>query len=135
MTALDFLLRRQPWLIAPEAFRAMATKAFGFFDNQIKLPESAGSPLLSVEDGVGIISLHGPMMRNPDIISRPVTVRVSVNGQHTVDRTLTTHDPSTLSLEMPDGARWALVELDVSHEWQRDKAVQIATVWRREPTP
>ena len=72
---------------------------------------------------------------NPDVAARPVNVRVSVNGQQTVDRTLTTHDPSTLSLEMPDGARWALVELDVSHQWQRDKAVQVATVWRREPTP
>lgn len=70
MTALDFLLRCQPWLIAPEALRAMAAKAFGFFDNQVKLPELAGNPLLSVEDGVGIISLHGPMMRNPDLISR-----------------------------------------------------------------
>ena len=70
MTALDFLLRRQPWLIAPEALLAMATKAFGFFDNQVKLPEPSGNPLLSVEDGVGIISLHGPMMRNPDLISR-----------------------------------------------------------------
>ena len=48
----------------------MASKAFGFFDNQIKLPEPAGNSLLTVEDGVGIISLHGPMMRNPDLISR-----------------------------------------------------------------
>lgn len=70
MTALDFLLQRQPWLIAPEALRAMATKAFGFFDNKVKLPEPTSNPLLCVEDGIGIISLHGPMMRHPDLISQ-----------------------------------------------------------------
>lgn len=70
MTALDSLLQRQPWLIAPEALRAMATKAVGFFESQIKLPEPAGNPLLSVDQGVGIISLHGPLIRNPDLISR-----------------------------------------------------------------
>ena len=48
----------------------MATKAFGFFDNQVKLPDPTSNPLLSVDDGVGIISLNGPMMRNPDLISR-----------------------------------------------------------------
>ena len=48
----------------------MATKATGFFDTQITLPERASNPLLTVEDGVGIISLQGPMMRNPDLMSR-----------------------------------------------------------------
>ena len=70
MTALDFLLRREPWLITPEALRAMAAKAIGFFDNRNALQDPPRNPLLSVEDGVGIISLHGPMMRSPDLISR-----------------------------------------------------------------
>ena len=70
MTALDFLLRRQPWLIAPDALRAMASKAIGFFDSQITLPDARSNSLLSVEDGVGVISLQGPMMRNPDLFSR-----------------------------------------------------------------
>jgi signal peptide peptidase SppA len=48
----------------------MATKAIGFFDNRSALPEPLINPLISVEDGVGIIVLHGPMMRNPDFISR-----------------------------------------------------------------
>ena len=83
MTALDFLLRRQPWLIVPEALRAMATKAFGFFDNQVKLPEVTSSPFLTVEDGVGIISLNGPMMRNPDLISRLLFDAVDI--EHAID--------------------------------------------------
>ena len=33
---------------------------------------------------------------------------------------------------MPEHARWALLEIDVSREWQRDKAIQIATTWLRE---
>jgi hypothetical protein len=54
-TAPDFPLQRQPWLIAPEALRAMATKAgdngpegfhwnsfdlcsFGLFDSQVQTP-------------------------------------------------------------------------------------------------
>jgi len=70
VTALDSLLQRQPWLILPEALRGMTTVAFGFFENRVKLPEVTSSPFLSVEDGVGIISLHGPMMRNPGVIPR-----------------------------------------------------------------
>jgi len=70
VTALDSLLQRQPWLIAPEALRAMATKAIGFFQSQVKLPEPAGNPLLSVDQGVGIVSLQGPLIRRPDLISR-----------------------------------------------------------------
>ena len=48
----------------------MAAKAIGFFDNRNALQEPPRNPLLSVESGVGIISLHGPMMRSPDLISR-----------------------------------------------------------------
>jgi hypothetical protein len=69
---------------------------------------------------------------SPDVAARPVTVRVSLNGQQHIDRTLTSQEPSTFVLEMPDGARWALVELGASNEWQRDKAVQVAIMWMRE---
>lgn len=48
----------------------MATKAIGFFNSQVKLPEPASNALLNMEDGVGIVSLHGPLIRNPDFISR-----------------------------------------------------------------
>ncbi len=69
MTALDSLLSRQPWLITSEAMHSMAAQAMAFFDARLTLPEPSSNPLLSVEDGVGIIRIHGPLMRDPDLIS------------------------------------------------------------------
>ena len=69
MTALDSLLSRQPWLITSEAMHSMAAQAVAFFDARLTLPEPSSNPLLSVEDGVGIIRIHGPLMRDPDLIS------------------------------------------------------------------
>ena len=69
MTALDSLLSRQPWLITSEAMHSMAAQAVAFFDARMTLPEPSSNPLLSVEDGVGIIRIHGPLMRDPDLIS------------------------------------------------------------------
>ena len=45
-----------------------ATKSF--FDNAPDLPERPNSPCLALEDGVGVISITGPMLRNPDIFDR-----------------------------------------------------------------
>lgn len=69
MTALDSLLSRQPWLITSEAMHSMAAQAVAFFDARLTLPEPSSNPLLSVEDGIGIIRIHGPLMRDPDLIS------------------------------------------------------------------
>ena len=69
MTALDSLFSRQPWLITSEAMHSMAAQAVAFFDARLALPEPSSNPLLSVEDGVGIIRIHGPLMRDPDMIS------------------------------------------------------------------
>jgi signal peptide peptidase SppA len=69
VTALDSLLSRQPWLITSEAMHSMAAQAMAFFDARLTLPEPSSNPLLSVEDGVGIIRIHGPLMRDPDLIS------------------------------------------------------------------
>ena len=69
MTALDSLFSRQPWLITSEAMHSMAAQAVAFFDARLTLPEPSSNPLLSVEDGVGIIRIHGPLMRDPDLIS------------------------------------------------------------------
>ena len=63
------LLQKQPWLIAPEALGAMVAATRSFFDTP-DLPDRPESPCLSVEDGVGIISITGPMLRNPDIFDR-----------------------------------------------------------------
>ena len=69
MTALDSLLSRQPWLITTNAMQGMVAQAVAFFDTRIQLPEPTRNELLSVTDGVGIIDLHGPLMRQPDLIS------------------------------------------------------------------
>ena len=69
MTALDSLLSRQPWLITTDAMHSMAAQTVAFFDSRLTLPESSSNQLLSVEDGVGLIRIHGPLMRDPDLIS------------------------------------------------------------------
>ena len=69
MTVLDSLLSRQPWLITSEAMQSMAAQASAFFDARLTLPEATENPLLTVEDGVGIVRIHGPLMRDPDLIS------------------------------------------------------------------
>jgi signal peptide peptidase SppA len=69
VTALDSLLSRQPWLITTDAMHSMAAQTVAFFDSRLTLPESSSNHLLSVEDGVGIIRIHGPLMRDPDLIS------------------------------------------------------------------
>ncbi len=69
MTALDSLLSRQPWLITTDAMQGMVAQAVAFFDARIQLPDASRNALLSVSDGIGIIDLHGPLMRQPDLIS------------------------------------------------------------------
>lgn len=49
--------------------QGMVAQAAAFFDARIQLPEASDNALLSVNDGVGIIDLHGPLMRQPDLIS------------------------------------------------------------------
>ena len=49
--------------------QAMAAQAAFFLDHSDRLPERASNPLLSVEDEVGVIRIHGPLMRNPDLFS------------------------------------------------------------------
>jgi signal peptide peptidase SppA len=63
-------LHFQPWLITPETHAAML-RAF----SRIELfREDAPPPqppeLLAVESGVGIVTIHGPMMKRPDFFAR-----------------------------------------------------------------
>jgi signal peptide peptidase SppA len=69
VNALDFVLSRQPWLITSDALNVMASQAIAFFDGKAQPSERITNPLLSVQDGVGIIRLHGPIIRQPDLIS------------------------------------------------------------------
>ena len=79
MTLTDALFLRTPWLITPEAHAAMMAMVqsppAGIqaifkspFDSEDDDEDENDSDFLAVEDGVGVISIHGPMMRNPDLI-------------------------------------------------------------------
>ena len=77
MTLAETLFLQQPWLITPEAHAAIVAAAQTFF-NAPKSPfdtddddEEENEPdLLCVENGVGIIPIKGPMIRNPDLVSQ-----------------------------------------------------------------
>ena len=80
MKLIDALFLRQPWLITPDAHAAMIAAVQSppagiqaIFKSPFDDPEDDDedeneSDLLKVENGVGIIPIHGPMMRNPDPI-------------------------------------------------------------------
>jgi signal peptide peptidase SppA len=79
VTLTDILFRRQPWLITPDAHAAMLAAAQsppeGFsalFQSSLTADNDSNDDceLLTVEDGVGIIPIQGPMVRQPDLISR-----------------------------------------------------------------
>ena len=70
MTPLLHAIHYQPWLITPEAHAAMrraAGNAGLFTEPQKPLP---ASPLLTVEKGVGIVSIMGVLMKRPDFFAR-----------------------------------------------------------------
>jgi hypothetical protein len=64
-------LQNLDWLIQPEALRSMAAASRSFLDRGATLPQpSQSSPLLSVEDGIGVVAIDGPILRKPDIFAR-----------------------------------------------------------------
>jgi signal peptide peptidase SppA len=67
----EALFLKQPWLITPEAHAAIIVAARSFFDSSpSEFQPEPQSPLLSVENGVGIVTIDGPIIRRPDLISR-----------------------------------------------------------------
>ena len=67
MTPTTFL---QPWLITAEALQAI--HAASFFDRKPEPPAAPASPCLTIEDGVGVIPITGPMIRQPGIFERVI---------------------------------------------------------------
>ena len=64
-------LQNSEWLIQPEALRSMAAASRSFLDRGVALPQPRQSnPLLNVEDGVGTVTIEGPILRKPDIFAR-----------------------------------------------------------------
>jgi signal peptide peptidase SppA len=65
------LLQSREWLIQPEALRSMALAARAFNERGGQLPQSRPqSPLLTVEDGIGTVSIEGPILRKPGLFAR-----------------------------------------------------------------
>ena len=70
MKLVEALFLKQPWLIQPQAYRAMTAAAHAFLDNRTALPSFTKSPLLNIDDGIGVIDMSGPMIRKPDLFSQ-----------------------------------------------------------------
>ena len=48
----------------------MSAAAQTFLANPRDLPQRGQSSLLTVENGVGVVAMSGPMIRNPDLLSQ-----------------------------------------------------------------
>ena len=70
MTLAETLLSKQPWLITPDALRAMAAAAQTLLAGPLDLSTPTLSSSLNIEGDVGVVSIGGPMIRRPDPISR-----------------------------------------------------------------
>jgi signal peptide peptidase SppA len=65
------LLQSREWLIQPDALRSMALAVSAFNDRGNPLPPPRPqSPLLTVEGGIGSVSIEGPILRKPDLFAR-----------------------------------------------------------------
>jgi len=70
MTPMLHAVHYQPWLITPEAHAAMLralSRTELFRDDSPQPPEPE---LLIVENGVGIVTVHGALMKRPDFFER-----------------------------------------------------------------
>jgi signal peptide peptidase SppA len=70
MTLAETLLLKEPWLIVPDSLRAISAVAQAFLANPVELPQRGQSSLLTIENGVGVVAMSGPMIRNPDLLSQ-----------------------------------------------------------------
>jgi len=62
------LLQHREWLIQPEALQSMA--ASGRPGGEALSPHQQPSPLLSIEGGIGVVAIEGPILRKPGIFAR-----------------------------------------------------------------
>ncbi len=67
------LLQSREWLIQPEALQSLAATVRLFQSRPGRLPAgSSPSQQLSVENGIGVIAINGPIMRKPDLFARAI---------------------------------------------------------------
>ncbi len=65
MTPLLHALHYQPWLITPETHAAMLRALSGTELFSQDLPQPPEPELLTVENGIGIVTIHGALMKQP----------------------------------------------------------------------
>lgn len=70
MKPAEVLFIDQPWLLTPEAHAALVSASRSFFESPPQIVPEPESPLLSVEDGVGIVTISGPIIRRPGLIAQ-----------------------------------------------------------------
>ena len=66
----SLLLQNREWLIQPEALQSMATSLRGLSEHEFFPKKASENPLLTMEDGIGVIAIEGPILRKPDLIAR-----------------------------------------------------------------
>jgi len=72
------LSQTREWLIQPEALRSMAIAARSFDSGTINLAANKpSSPLLTIDKGIGVIAIEGPLVRKPDIFARVLMGRLT----------------------------------------------------------
>jgi len=65
------VIQHREWLIQPEALQSMAASLRGLADPAAFLQKQpAESQLLSIDDGIGVVAIEGPILRKPDIFAR-----------------------------------------------------------------
>jgi len=65
------VFQHREWLIQPEALQSMAASLRGLTDPAAFLhKQPAESQLLSIDDGIGVVAIEGPILRKPDFFAR-----------------------------------------------------------------
>jgi signal peptide peptidase SppA len=65
------LLQAREWLIQPDALHVMAAAVRAFHDRGGKVPGAPPtSSLLSVDGGIGVVAIEGPILRKPGMFAR-----------------------------------------------------------------
>lgn len=70
------LLPKQPWLITAEALQAIHA---GLFEPEPQTPPPPSAPCLSIDNGIGVIAIRGPMLRQPGIFERVILKACDTN--------------------------------------------------------
>ena len=66
----SLLLQNREWLIQPEALQSMATSLRGLSEHEFFPKKASENPLLTIEDGIGVITIEGAILRKPDLFAR-----------------------------------------------------------------